>query len=179
MMELSIEPWLCASETRPEASKTGKKAKKSVQKQVDFCEKSGKIGGGPRTHGHTDGQRPAGGKRAALHAGNFQPVEVRSAPPLQYRHHNAAGFGTQRRRISRSLSKTGVGFSRTRRDSPAPPERTLPEGVRGSFPKKNIARGGKRPACGRPEAGRPRSGRPSASRRPADGRTAESNSILF
>ena len=108
-----------------------------------------------------------------------------SAPPLQYRHHNAAGFGTQRRRISRSLSKKGVGVSRTRRDSPAPPERTLPEGVRGSFPKKNIARGGKgelsggRPAAKRPASGRPEAGRPSGSRRPADGRTAESNSILF
>ena len=56
MMELSIEPWLCASEPRPEASKTGKKAKKSVQKQVDFCEKSGKIGGAPgQTDGQTDG----------------------------------------------------------------------------------------------------------------------------
>ena len=60
MMELSIDPWFCASETRPETSKIGKNAKKSVQKQVEFCEKSSKMGeiGAPPLAG-----RPLRGRR--------------------------------------------------------------------------------------------------------------------
>ena len=76
-----IYPWLWTSVTRPEGSKCGTEAGKKMPLQVWNRQKRCKNGGSPRD-GRKHGQRPAGGERARLHAGNSHPVEEpRVAPP--------------------------------------------------------------------------------------------------
>ena len=87
----STYPWLCASVLRPEGSKCEKEAeKKCATSSLESPKKVQNRGAPPDTRkdGRKEGQRPAGGEQARLHAGNSHPVEEpRVAPP-----HSNLGF---------------------------------------------------------------------------------------